>query len=146
MAEAWEPTPPEVKAHIPHRINGGPFTATTTPTEAQVIVLAGQVAADIVAFVDSPIVDAAHQNLAKYAAAVGTAANVERGIDPDSDEVEVLMAEYNRLVRNLRFAVTGADPDDDSVRLGEPTHTFPEWVTGVAPSDDRFNPLSSKGF
>jgi hypothetical protein len=153
VAEEWEPTPADVKAQIPARVDGDPFSATTTPNLEQVEDIITKVVADILAYIDNtPVETDAHKTLASYTAAVGAAAVVERGIDPeqatDADSVYQRLAdEYDRLLGNLRYALLGVEPDEEGgARLGSPTHSFPEWVQGVTPSDERFVPISTKAF
>jgi hypothetical protein len=43
----WSPTPAQVKALIPTRLAGGPFTETTKPTAAEVRMLVDGVEAEI---------------------------------------------------------------------------------------------------
>jgi hypothetical protein len=150
MPEAWEPTPADVKAHIAQRLNGAAFSATTRPTFAEVEGLIDDIVAEILVAIDAPIVEEAHQNLAKAAAEVGTAATVERILFPeqsnrDGSAYDELRSEFLRLLGQLKFGVTGVEGDEAALS-GRFSHSFPTPEPSRPATDDRYVPISTVMF
>lgn len=128
---SWEPTPPDVKSVIPQRLNGQPFSETTTPNVEQVAAIIGDLVGEVIGEVGSfdpsdvlnPSAPPADQvtlgDLAKRAAQLGAASQIEDSFFPEQQTNAVygaeqdggnqhLYARYRRALELLRGAVHGA--------------------------------------
>src|SRR5687768_13645180 len=136
MATTWKPTPDEVKALIPQRTNGGPFTEDTVPTESDVAAIAAQIDAEIVGEVGEIPVDASDRviDFARRVATVGAAAQVELALFPeqvslgDTSVGAILFARYQQLLQRLGTLVA------DGITDRSPLYSFPDapdcWPVG----------------
>lgn len=98
MTTAWAPTPEQVKALMPSRVNYQPFAADTNPTVAQVLLIIEQVVVEIRSEVGSfdpdkitnPTAPVSERmtlgEVAGWAAQLGTAYYVEQGFFPEQND------------------------------------------------------------
>jgi len=127
---SWTPTPEQVKALLPARVAGGPFTATSTPTVAQVQGLAEGLVEEVLAEVGGTI-PAELEGQANWVARLGTAAYVELGFYPEQQDDSgstgsILYQRYMDALGRLRAAVDAT--------AGVATPTDPTLATTRTPS------------
>lgn len=130
----WTPSAEEVKAMIPQRTNGQPFSEDTVPSVSDVASLASQIVAEIVGEVGEIPDDASDRiiDFARRVAIVGTAAEVELGFFPEQMNGEssvggILYAKYQRLLERLGGMIS------DTVTDRAPVYSFPDapcWPVG----------------
>lgn len=138
----WLPTPSDVKAIIPQRLNGAPFGATTIPTGDEVVLLIGQVATDVVgdlgSFDSSATVDTDEQvtvgDVARGVVALGAAAYVEQSFFPEQStdvvtSATVLFRRYEAAVDRLRRLVASIGGGDVEVAtISTPSAVVADYV------------------
>lgn len=113
MAFDWEPTPAEVKALIASRNDGRPFSDTTIPTHHEVTQTIGDICVEIEAKLQRVEVPENLAGLAKRAAKLGAAAEIERAYFPEQHDFSDtatyarLFARYREVLEELRDAVLG---------------------------------------
>jgi hypothetical protein len=150
MPQPFEPTPAQVKALIPTRLHGQPFSETTVPSEADVEALIADVAEDILDRLEVDEVDAEYLDRAKRAVIYETAARLELQFWPEQTgrRGQVSSAIYDqwheraeRVLDRLQQVLVSFDPDKPE--HGAPAGFFPSPT--VIP-EERFEPLGQKGF
>jgi hypothetical protein len=126
MPEPYEPTPAEVKALMPARLDGEPFSDETQPTEAEVEEIIADVASEVAASFDEDIPAELHA-LAKKVVKEGAARDIERGMWPEQhDESDrATYARYrdrfNELLELLKRRVAALLAEDSDIASGRLT-------------------------
>lgn len=121
MSRVWEPSPDEVKAQLPARIGGGPFTDTTVPSWENVAILCSQAAVQVEIELGA-ILPALYER-AQHVATILAAYWVERRLFPeqqvgDGGPANALWIEYLRLLAALKVEVDAAAAAVSPPRLG----------------------------
>lgn len=126
MIQPFEPTPAEVKALMPARVNGGPFTTDTTPTIAEVQTIIEEVATEVADNFDEPIPEELH-DLARRVVKEGAARDIERGFWPEQhDESDTATYaryrdRFNELLELLRRRMATLFASEDGISSGRLT-------------------------
>lgn len=120
MPPTWTPTADEVKAVIPQRTNGLPFSENTIPTLADVESNIAQVVAEVQIDVAVIADDSDYADMAKWAATLGAAAYIEQGFFPeqniDGGSIgAVLYQRYQDALGRLRRKVAADNLGDQSL-------------------------------
>lgn len=150
MPQPFEPTPEQVKALIPARLNGRAFSETTVPSVGEVESLISDVAEDILDRLEVDEVPAEYLDRARRAVMYETASRLELQFWPEqtarrggvaSSISEQWHARSERVMDRLQELVVSFDPDQPV--HGEPAGFFPSPT--VIPTEV-FEPLGHKGF
>lgn len=141
MPYEYLPTPANVKALIPMRNEGRPFSAQSIPTEAQV----GETIANVASEVQSAIgldvaLDASLHDLARYTTALGAAAEVERSFWPEQHEATDstyirLKRRYDELKAVLVETVTGGSGASASPKVLRTTRFKTDYLHVTIPPE-----------
>lgn len=140
---AWLPQPSEVKALIPQRLQGKPFTESTVPNLAQVSALIKDVADDLLDRMAGDI-ETEHEDRARRAVAYETASRIElqffpeqqRGDNPPSTQWH---ERAEKVLDRLQEVVSSHDPDQQTT--GSPWGSFP---TPTETPTEVYEPLGAK--
>lgn len=84
---------------MPHRLDGQPFSASTIPTADEVKAIITDVAEEVATHVGAPIPQE-FEDTARYATAIGVAAEIERSFWPEQQDAAD--ATYARFIRRYR--------------------------------------------
>jgi hypothetical protein len=126
MAQPFEPTPAEVKALMPARVDGQPFSTDTTPRVSEVQLIIEDVATEVAAHFDDAIPEDLH-GLAKAVVKEGAARDIERGFFPEQhdDTTRATHARYSdrydRLLELLKARMASSVAEDSDIVSGRLT-------------------------
>lgn len=150
MPQPFEPTPEAVKALLPARIQGRPFSETTIPSRAEVLALISEVAEDILDRFEVEVVPADLLDRAERATRYEVASRLELQFWPEqsgrrgdiSSSISTAWHERaERVIDRLQEILQGYDPD-------EPVHGLPKgnFPAAISIPTERYEPLGQKGF
>lgn len=115
--ETIRPTPAEVKALIPARLEGAAFANDTIPTLAQVEKIIDDIVEEVIGAVEVAIPET-FLSLARFAVKMGAAAEIERSFWPEQHDLadtatyERLRTRYRELLEQLKAAIAPIEESD----------------------------------